>query len=145
MNQGGSLFRLEREDDEASARINISPLVDMVFLLLIFFMVTSVFTRTGNVAVSLPEAASAPVAEESAIFLTLTSEGEILWQDRVLALSEVRGWVESLLQERPARPVTILAHRDAPTGSTVRLLEECRLAGARTLSLGAQRENAPEF
>lgn len=145
MNRGGAIFRLEREYDEESARINISPLVDMVFLLLIFFMVTSVFTRTGRVEVSLPEAASASVAEEPAIFLTLTPEGEILWQDRILSLAEVRPWVGCLLQENPDRPVTVLAHRDAPTGDAVRLLEECRLAGARTLSLGAQRESASEF
>ncbi len=126
------------QEAEEEVQVNISPLVDMVFLLLIFFMVTSVFTRQGALPVTLPQASSPPTtADNTALCLTLTSEGGLLWEGEAIPWHELRPRVEEALALRK-RPILLLADQGSPTGKTVEALEQCRLAGATQLSLGTQ-------
>lgn len=140
--------RLERkhllgtDDLDGSAQINISPLVDMVFLLLIFFMVTSVFTRNTALDVTLPQAESGAAASSMSIALSIHADGRITYNGEDLPLSKVREVVSGILQSGD-RPVIVYADQDCPTGLSVRLLDQCRLAGAKTVAIAAQGGNAP--
>ena len=128
----------ERTSSE-NPEINISPLVDMVFLLLIFFIVTTVFIEETGVDVRKPKATSAQNLEKKSILLALTSEGRIVYGGREVRLSGLRGLVSRLLREQEM-PVIILADEASRTGILVDVIDECKLAGAKLVSIAAERE-----
>ena len=120
--------------------VNMSPLIDCVFLLLIFFIVTTVFVDEAAVEVKKPRAASAQDLEKHSIMLTLTAQGDIVYGDRRLSLSSVRGLVSRQLRGQQ-RPVIILADQDTRTARLVDLIDECKLAGAKNVSIAATQES----
>ncbi|RLC46795.1 MAG: biopolymer transporter ExbD [Thermoplasmata archaeon] len=119
--------------------INISPLVDMVFLLLIFFIVTTVFVEETGVEVQKPKAASAQSLEKKSILLAITADGRIVYGGREIRLNELRGLVSRLLREQEM-PVIILADENSRSGVLVDVIDECKLAGAKQVSIAAERE-----
>ncbi len=129
-----------RAEEETTADINISPLIDIVFLLLIFFMVTSVFIEETGVDVQKPSAISAQDLEKNSILLAVTAEGEVFFDGQPVPLNSLRGLIARLLRERE-RPVIILADEEGRTGVLVRVIDECTLAGAAQVSLAASRES----
>jgi len=133
--------RLEfnREMTERGVDINLSPLIDVVFLLLIFFVVTTVFVEEAGVKVQKPTAASAKQLERKSILFTLTSDGDIVYGSRSIPLNAVRGIVAQQLREQQA-PVILIGDAKAQMGSLVDLIDECKLAGAQQVSIAAQKE-----
>ncbi len=120
--------------------VNISPLIDVVFLLLIFFVVTTVFVEETGVEVSRPRATEAQDLDRRSIMLALTQDGRIMVGGREILLNSVRGVVAQHLHGNPETPVIILADRDARTGPLVSIINECKQAGARQVSIAATRE-----
>jgi biopolymer transport protein ExbD len=117
--------------------INISPLIDCVFLLLIFFIVTTVFVDETGVEVKKPRAASAEDVARQSIMIALLPDGRIMFAGREVNLNSVRGLVAQRLRAERV-PVVILADADARTGPLVDLIDECKLAGAEQVSIGAE-------
>lgn len=132
------LATIQPETSE-SLDINLSPLIDMVFLLLIFFMVTSVFVEQTGVKIEKPTAATAEQLDAQHLVLSVTAEGEIVFDHQPLALPAVRGVVRQQLRDRQI-PVVIVADTQTPSGLLVDVLDECRLAGAQQVSVATQRE-----
>lgn len=121
-----------------AAEINISPLIDIVFLLLIFFMVTSVFVEETGVEIQRPTAIHAQDLERNSILLAVTAEGEVYFDGRPVPIQQVRGLVARLLREQ-TRPVIIMADEESRSGRLVRVIDECKRAGAEQVSLAAER------
>ena len=119
--------------------VNISPLIDVVFLLLIFFVVTTVFVEETGVTVQKPKAVSAEVLEKQSILIALTSDGSIVYGGRQVSLNAVRGIVSQQLRERQV-PVILIGDEKAHLGTLVDLIDECKLAGAGQVSVAAKRE-----
>ena len=114
--------------------INISPLIDMVFILLIFFIVTTVFVEETGVEVDKPQAASAIDLEKNSILLAITGEGNVVYGGRDIGISGVRAVVRRQLQD-DNMPVIVQADKVVPTDLTVRVIDEAKLAGASKVSL----------
>lgn len=127
------------ELSERGVDINLSPLIDCVFLLLIFFVVTTVFVEETGLEVRKPRAVSAEEIDKHSILLALSPEGRISHGGRDIALSSVRGLVRRQLRQGE-RPVLILADAQARTASLVDLIDECKLAGAKQVSIAAAKE-----
>ena len=127
------------QSNDKSPEINIAPLVDMVFLLLIFFIVTTVFIEETGVEVQKPVAASAQSLEKKSILLALTPDGRIVYGGREVRLNELRGLVSRMLREQEM-PVIILADENSRSGVLVDVIDECKLAGAKQVSIAAERE-----
>lgn len=119
--------------------INMSPLIDVVFLLLIFFVVTTVFVEETGVDIQKPRAASAAELEKKSILIALTSDGNIVYGGRQVSLNAIRGIVSQQLREQQV-PVILIADEKALTGKLVDLIDECKLAGATRVSIAAKRE-----
>lgn len=121
--------------------INVIPLIDCMLFLLIFFISTTVFETATGVDVDKPQAASAaPLAKES-ITIALTADGQIVYGGRAIDLNSVRGLVAQQIREKLV-PVIILADDRARTGSLVDVIDECKLAGAKQVSLAATHEGS---
>ncbi|MGA0900507.1 MAG: ExbD/TolR family protein [Luteolibacter sp.] len=124
---------------ENSSGIDISPLIDVVFLLLIFFIVTTVFVKETGVEVSKPRAASADELDRQAILIAVTDESRVWHGGREIGFDGVRAVVAALLEENPDSPVVIRADAAAPTESTVKVIDAAKLAGAEFVSLATER------
>ncbi|HMO50250.1 MAG TPA: biopolymer transporter ExbD [Kiritimatiellia bacterium] len=124
---------------ERGVEVNMAPLIDCVFLLLIFFVVTAVFVEETGVEVQKPQATSAQDLERQSILIALTADGRIMHAGREISLSAVRGIVSRQLREKEA-PVIILSDGDARTSPLVDVIDECKLAGAKQVSIAARRE-----
>ncbi|MBU1277349.1 MAG: biopolymer transporter ExbD [Proteobacteria bacterium] len=126
-------------DNGAEPEINMAPLIDMVFILLIFFLVTTTFVREAGVEVQRPTAATAAAKQKGALIVAVASDGRIFVDRRQVDLRAVRGLVERFLAEDPTGGVVIAADKATPTGRTVEVLDECRLAGAKDVAVAARR------
>ena len=124
---------------ENSESIDISPLIDVVFLLLIFFIVTTVFVKETGVEISKPRAASSEDLERQSILIAITNEGRVWQGGREIGQDGVRAVVATLLEETPETPVIIRADATTPTQATVSVIDSAKLAGATSVSLATER------
>jgi len=124
----------ERLDQEHRHSIDLSPLIDVVFILLIFFIVTTVFIKETGVEVEKPEAVTAQQMENELILIAITANGEVMYDHGNIGVAGVRSTVGALLllQERP---VVIQADRSVTTDLLVRVMDEVKLAGATSLNI----------
>ena len=126
-------FQRQRANQgESSGEINISPLIDVVFILLIFFIVTTVFVDETGVKVDKPRAASQQDIEKESILIGITAEGGVYYGGREIGVGGVRA-VISRLQQEQQRPVVIQADRETDTEKTIEVLDEAKIGGAQTV------------
>lgn len=130
-------FRDTAEDDSGSG-IDLSPMIDCVFILLIFFIVTTTFVEETGVEVDKPQAASAVRLEKTSILIALTAKGEVVYAGRDIGIAGVQPMVRRMLQKEDV-PVIVQADTAAQTGLLVRIIDEAKLAGATKVSVASQR------
>ena len=129
--------RLSRKREEAE--INITPMLDVVFILLIFFIVTTSFVSEFGVDVDRPT--NAPIQEQDQdqiIAVRIDENDKIFVQERLVDVRAVRANIESGLALQPAAAVVVIADRLADAGLLVRVVDQARVAGAQNISLAAQ-------
>ena len=129
--------RKHKPEDEAE--INITPMLDIVFIMLIFFIVTTSFVKEIGVDVNRP--ANAPPKEKKiseVIAIRITALGQIEVQGRNVDIRAVRANVESALASKPDASVVVISHRDSDAGLLVRVIDQARVAGATAVSLAAE-------
>ena len=115
--------------------MNISPLIDMVFILLIFFIVTTVFVDEQGLGVNKPEpTAEAKTMENDTIVFTLLNSGQIFFEKNEISINTVRAKISELTRKEKL-PVIIEVDNAAPSGTMVRIMDEATLAGAEAISL----------
>ncbi len=119
--------------------INMAPLIDMVFLLLIFFMVTTSFVKESGIDVQRSTAATAEVKAHASIMIGVSTGGDVWMEGKKVDVRSVRGLVERALAEDPDSGVVIVADKGSETGDVVKVMDQCRLAGAQNVSLAAKR------
>lgn len=120
--------------------INISPLIDMVFILLIFFIVTTVFVEEKGMAANTPDPSSVsePNDNEAVSFL-IRSNGSVVYKNRDVGVGGVRAIVRPEMQ-REVTPITVNVESKALTDLVVKVMDECYLAGAESVSMKAVNE-----
>lgn len=131
-------FRHSMTTDSVST-VDISPLIDVVFLLLIFFIVTTVFVKETGVEVSKPRAASSEDLQKQAILIAVTDEGRVWHGGREIGVDGVRAVVASMLEQDEDIPVVIRADANADTEDTVAVIDASKLAGAVSVSLATEK------
>jgi biopolymer transport protein ExbD len=127
-------FSESNMEDEAESGIDMSPLIDCVFILLIFFIVTTVFVEETGVEVDKPQAASASQLEKTSILIALTAKGEVVYGGNAIGVGGIQPLVRRLLQKEDL-PVIIQADASAQSGTLVRIIDEAKLAGASKVSI----------
>jgi len=121
------------QDDDEEVSIDLSPMIDCVFILLIFFIVTTVFVKDSGVEVAKPQALSSQKLEKNSIILAITAEGKVVYGGRDIGQSGVRNVVKQLLLEEDM-PVIIQADKAAEHGIFKNVYTEAKLAGAKKIS-----------
>ena len=123
----------------APIHTNIAPLVDVVFLLLLFFMVTSHIALEPSIDISLPQSKTSQHQESDTITLSISREGEIFIGEKQIALEEICGAVRAHLQGSDTKTIKIRTDKDIPVGTLIRVVDEVRLSGAHGLSILTER------
>ena len=117
--------------------MNITPLIDMVFILLIFFAVNASFVKESGVEIERPSARTAEIQQKANIMIAVTANDEV-WIDRQrVDPRSVRGHVERLHAENPEGAVVILADDESKTGLVIEVLDQTRLAGVENVAVAA--------
>jgi biopolymer transport protein ExbD len=132
--------RHSRRQSGAIAEVNMTPLIDMVFILLIFFIVTTSFVKETGVDVSRPSAKTAVKKELANIMISITPNDEVWMDKRQIDRRAVRANVERMHAENPEGSVIILADKEARTGLLIEVMDQARLAGVANVSIAAQRD-----
>jgi len=124
-------------DAAGNEEINISPLIDVVFILLIFFIVTTVFVEETGVDVTKPQASSAIDLEKNSILIAITDTGKVIYGGREIGAPGVRSIVKRLNQKDPM-PVIIQADKTVPTSLLVRVIDEAKIGGAPSVNISTE-------
>lgn len=133
--------RLHLEMNENDAEIDMTPMLDIVFIMLIFFIVSTSFVREAGVEIERPVSDTAEVQENQGVMLAITAQDEI-WLDRKpVDIRMIRPTLERLKVEQPDLGVMIQADRDAKTGLLVRVMDQVKLSGIEQVAV-ATREGS---
>ena len=125
-------------DDEEDNQIDLTPMLDVVFIMLIFFIVTSTFVKESGVDVSRPSAETAVVTKSNSIHIGITDSNQIFMDKRLIDQRAVRANVERGLAENPGAAVVIVADSESKTDTLIRVMDQARLAGAENVSVAAE-------
>ena len=127
-------------NNESEATIDISPLIDVVFILLIFFIVTTVFNNPAGVDVDKPaKMASSKDLDRNSIMIAVTNDGQVYYNGRNIGVSGVRSVVEALQTNGEALPLIIQGDQKAHHGVIVKVVGEATEAGVKSVAFSTQR------
>jgi biopolymer transport protein ExbD len=125
-------------DTQDETEVNITPMLDIVFILLIFFIVTTSFIRETGIDPQRPEAVTATKQERGNILIGVSASGQVWMDKRPVELGAVRQLVEQARNESPESSVVIIADERASTGIVIDLMDQVRLGGVLNISVAAQ-------
>ena len=133
-------MRRKRVRPEEDADIDITPMLDIVFIMLIFFIVTATFVKESGIDVTRPDAETAVKQNRVAILIAIRDNNEVWINRRQVDLASVRANVEKLHAENPQGGAVIQADREAETGVLVEIMDQVRLAGVGAISIAAEEK-----
>lgn len=120
--------------------INITPMLDIVFIMLIFFIVTTSFIRETGVEVEKPMALTAEPRPQGNVLIAIRENDEIWMNKQQIEIHEVRTGVERAKAENPESAVVLIADRGARTGMLVQVMDQVQAAGIHRISISAEPE-----
>lgn len=131
------LNKLANNEESAPNTLDLSPLLDVVFILLIFFIVTTVFVKEAGVEVDKPQAVTAQQLEQQSILFAVTPQGEVYHNSRRIGVEGVRAVVSQELQ-KSTQPVILQLDKRVPAELIVNVIDQAKLGGATTVSLATE-------
>lgn len=129
---------VNNSDDEAD--IDITPMLDVVFIMLIFFIVTSTFIKESGIDVNRPQAATAVKKAKANILIAINDNNEIWIDRRQVDIRSVRPNIERLHAENPQGSVVIQADKESKTDTLIQVMDASRQAGVYNVSIAAQEQ-----
>ncbi|GGO67824.1 ExbD/TolR family protein [Bowmanella pacifica] len=124
--------------DEEEATIDLTPMLDVVFIMLIFFIVTASFVKEAGIDVNRPEAATAVKKDRANILIAISDKNEIWINKRRIDERAVQANIERLYAENPQGSVVIQADKKATTETLIKVMDASRSAGVFDVSIAAQ-------
>ncbi|MBN2804028.1 MAG: biopolymer transporter ExbD [Deltaproteobacteria bacterium] len=129
---------LKKRDN--SAALDISPLIDMVFILLIFFMVSTTFVKDMKIDIERPGAASATSASTKSIRIQLDRQGNIYIEGQPVKPWMLQSRVRDLMKSGASGQILVITDRLVPAEKLVEAVDQCRLAGATDIGVATEKE-----
>ena len=127
-----------RNREEEDASIDMTPMLDIVFIMLIFFIVTTSFVKEAGIQVNKPEANQANKEPSANIFIAIRDTGEIWMDKREVDVKRVAANLERMLAEQPTDLVVIQADKEAEHGRVVEVMDQIKEAGIDKISIAAE-------
>lgn len=124
---------------QEEAAIDMTPMLDIVFIMLIFFIVTASFVKESGAKVNKPEAINSSSRPLANIFIAVTEFGDVYMLKKRQEKSAVRGILEKLLIENPNSRVVIQADKNADSGIVLDVIDDAKRAGIQQVSVAAEK------
>lgn len=122
---------------EEEVEINMTPMLDIVFIMLIFFIVTTSFIKESGIDVNRPQAQTSQLKPLANIVIAITANNEIWMDKRMIDIRAVRANIERLHSENPQGAAVITADKKANTGILVDVMDQVRAGGIHQISIAA--------
>lgn len=122
---------------EEDTGVDLTPMLDVVFIMLIFFIVTTSFVKESGVEFNRPSAATAEKKDKASIFVGINANNEVMIEKRVIDVRSVRANIERLHAESPEGSIVVQADEAAKTGVLVKVVDQIRAAGVKDVSVAA--------
>ena len=131
-------FTRRRDDEEQG--IDISPLIDMVFILLIFFMVSTTFVKDQSLEIDRPGAMSAAPANTKALRIFIDNSARIYLDGNPVKIWMLQSRVRELLRSASDKQILVVVDKSVPADRLIEVVDQCRLAGASDVGVATERE-----
>lgn len=134
-----------RQKPALDFHVELSPLIDVVFLLLIFFMVSSTFVEEAALEINLPESSTTAESPEDPLEILAKPSGEISFQGKPVDIGSLEDAIRDALKETPGKPVVLKGDEKLPLGMAVKIMDAVQGSGAEGFTLDAQpvKQGAP--
>jgi len=129
----------DHSNREEDLEINMTPMLDIVFIMLIFFIVTAVFVKEAGVDINKPEAVNAEAQKRVSILIAITADNKIWLNRKEVDIKSVRSIVEKLHSENPKGTVSVQADETAKAGVTLEVMKAVRAAGVPQVAISAEK------
>ena len=130
-------MRKRRTREMEESEVNLTPMLDVVFIMLIFFIVTASFVKESGIEISRPGASTAVRKEKGNILIAISANDQIWMNRRQVDPRALRANIERMHAENPQGSVVVQADKDAKTGLLVKVMDAARSAGVKNVSLAA--------
>lgn len=132
-------FIENRIEESKGQELDLAPLLDVVFILLIFFIVTTVFVKETGVDVDKPTAVSTKQLQKSVLMLAITDTNEVIYAGTNIGIKGVRSTITQAIRSK-MKPLVIQADKKVPTDLLVKVLDQAKLAGIKNVSIATVNE-----
>ncbi|MGA1839772.1 MAG: ExbD/TolR family protein [bacterium] len=122
------------------ALLNMTPMIDIVFLLLIFFLLTTNFITQEGINVNLPNARATGAQTQEEITIHITREGRVFIKNEEVNEAELYKTLKSLIRNDPGKPLTIRADKDVVLDAVVKVMDTAKSSGAQKLFIATERD-----
>lgn len=126
---------------QEETELDMTPMLDIVFIMLIFFIVTTSFVKESGVTVSSPSAETASQQENANIFIAITAQGEVWIDRRPVDPRSIRAIVARMHADNPEGSVIIQSDEEASTRMLVDVMDQVRLAGIEAIAIAADKKS----
>ena len=133
-------MRRSRRQEEDEGKIDITPMLDVVFIMLIFFIVTTSFVKETGIEVSRPEAQTAYLKERGNILVGVRENGEVWLNKSLVEMPAVQTLIERMKAENPEGQTVIVADKNADNAVVIEVMQQLARAGVVDISIAAAAE-----
>jgi len=130
-------YRNQTEDD---AQIDISPLIDMVFILLIFFMVTTTFVKDMKLDLQRPGASSGVAASTKAIRVFIDNQGDVYVDNQQVRIYSLQSKLRDMLRVSTNKSVLVVTDENVPAKTVLQVVDQSKLSGATDVGVATEQE-----
>lgn len=132
------MSQLKRNRKSQQAEIDMTPMLDIVFIMLIFFIVTTSFVKESGIEITPPQAQTSQKQDNATIFVAINAEGDVWIDNRLIDIRSVRTVVARLHAENPEGSVVIQSDENARTRELISVMDQIRMAGIEKVAIAAQ-------
>ncbi|QSX34926.1 biopolymer transporter ExbD [Shewanella avicenniae] len=134
------MARKKHSNVDEEAQVDMTPMLDIVFIMLIFFIVTTSFVKPSGLDYNKPKASQATSKPSANIFIGVSKTGVIMMENRQVDIERVSANVERMLAEAPEAAVLIQADKEAQHGLVVKVMDQVKSAGVDKISVSAGKD-----
>ena len=130
------IHNLYQKEEKELISINITPLIDIVFLLLVFFMLATSFIQKSTIEVNLSSGKTVEIEnQKNTVVLILNKKGQVYLNKKLINISNIRNEITNIIEKNPKYKILIKSHKKIAVQKVIRLIEEVRLAGTDNIKL----------
>ncbi len=133
-------MRFKQRRTDTPTDVDVSPLIDMVFILLIFFMVTTTFVKDMKLDLNRPSASSATKSDDKVVRVYIDNIGDVYIDNQPVKLWAIQSKVRDLLRAATEKNVLVITDDNIPVNKLIDVVDECRMSGAKDVAVSTTKE-----